>query len=196
MKTKSNKLVWTSILTAIASSLCCIAPLLAIVSGVTGAASSFAWLEPLRPYLIGFTVIVLGFAWYQQLKPKTEIHCNCDEDKPSFMQTKKFLSIITIFAILMTAFPYYSKSFYRNNKKQVTLSSISQVQKIDLGIEGMTCTGCEEHIIHAVQALDGILQVDASYKNEKATIEFDHSKVNINEIKKAIASTGYKIKEK
>ncbi len=70
---KDGKLIWTSIIAAIGASLCCITPVLALISGVSGIASTFSWLEPLRPYLIGITVLVLAFAWYQKLKPKKEI---------------------------------------------------------------------------------------------------------------------------
>ena len=68
-KKKTNILLSSSVITAIASSLCCITPLLALIAGTSGAASSVSWMEPLRPYLIGVTVVVLIFAWYQKLKP-------------------------------------------------------------------------------------------------------------------------------
>ena len=69
MKT-DNQLISAGLLTAIASSLCCITPVLAIVAGSSGLASTFSWLEPFRPYFIGMTILVLGFAWYQKLKPQ------------------------------------------------------------------------------------------------------------------------------
>lgn len=56
------------LISAIAASLCCITPVLALVAGSSGIAAGFSWLEPARPYLIGITILVLGFAWYQKLK--------------------------------------------------------------------------------------------------------------------------------
>ena len=112
MKNNSNKIIGMGVVTAIAASLCCITPVLALIAGASGLTSSFSWLEPARPYLIGVTILVIGFAWYQKLKPKKEIDCECDEDqKNSFWQSKKFLAIVTFFAILMLAFPYYSGIF-------------------------------------------------------------------------------------
>lgn len=70
---KNNKIIGAGLLTAIASSLCCITPVLALISGTSGIASTFSWLEPFRPYLIGFTILVLGFAWYQKLKQKKRL---------------------------------------------------------------------------------------------------------------------------
>jgi len=97
-----------AILTAAAASLCCITPVLAFFAGLGGMASAFSWLEPFRPYLLGLTIAVLAFAWYQMLKPKKDIDCDCEEDQPdgktgkkSFIQTKTFLGIVTVFAALM-----------------------------------------------------------------------------------------------
>lgn len=72
MKT-DNKLIGTGLLTAIAASLCCITPVLAIIAGTSGLASTFSWLEPFRPYFIGLTILVLAFAWYQKLKPQRKL---------------------------------------------------------------------------------------------------------------------------
>ena len=78
MKNNSNKIIGMGVVTAIAASLCCITPVLALIAGASGLTSSFSWLEPARPYLIGVTILVIGFAWYQKLKPKKEIDCECD----------------------------------------------------------------------------------------------------------------------
>ena len=96
---KQNRLLGAGVLTAITASLCCITPVLAIVAGSSGIAASFSWLEPFRPYLIGSTLLVLGFAWYQTLKPKKEVECDCEEEKPKFMQTKLFLGIVTGYSV-------------------------------------------------------------------------------------------------
>lgn len=191
---KDKRLIGAGLLTAIASSLCCITPVLALLSGTTGIASTFSWLEPFRPYLIGFTILVLGFAWYQKLKPKKEIDCDCETDKkPSFLQSKYFLGIVTIFAIIMTAFPYYSSVFYPKTEKEIIVVNKANIQNINLEIKGMTCTSCEEHIIHSVYQLNGIINIKSSYENGNAKIEFDNSKTTIEEIEKAVNSKGYSV---
>ena len=64
-----NKLIGVGILTAMAASLCCITPVLALIAGASGLGSTFSWLEPYRTYFIGLTILVLVFAWFQKLKP-------------------------------------------------------------------------------------------------------------------------------
>lgn len=196
MKT-DKKLIGAGLLTAIAASLCCITPVLALVAGTSGLASTFSWLEPARPYFIGLTILVLGFAWYQKLKPKKQIDCNCEtEEKPKFIQSKMFLGIVTVFAIIMLAFPYYAHIFYPNTEKQVLVVDKSNVQTVEFSISGMTCASCEEHVNHEVNKLSGIIKSTASYENGNAIVEFDNSKTNIADIEKAINGTGYSVTDK
>lgn len=195
-KSKPGKLAGAGILSAVAASLCCITPVLALISGTSGIASTFSWMEPFRPYLIGITVIVLAFAWYQKLKPRKtdEIQCACEDDeKPPFMQTKKFLGIVTIFAALMLAFPYYSTVFYPDNKKEVLVVNDSYIQTVNLKIEGMTCEACDSHVAHAAQVVEGVIKASANHKTGTAEVKFDKSKTSIEAITKSIDATGYKV---
>jgi len=192
-----NKLIGASLLTAITASLCCITPVLALIAGTSGIASTFSWIEPFRPYLIGLTILVLGFAWYQKLKPRKVIDCECETDeKPKFIQSKKFLGIVTVFAIVMLTFPYYSGIFYPNTENQLIVVDKSDIKTTEFKISGMTCASCEEHVNHKVNKLNGIINSKASYENGNAIIEFDKTKTNESEIKQAINSTGYKVTDK
>ena len=177
--------------------LCCITPVFALLAGTTGIASTFSWLDPIRPYLIGFTVLVLGFLWYQKLKPTKEIDCDCEnEKKPRFIQSKTFLGIVTMFAIVMLAFPSYAHVFYPKAEKQIVVFEKSNIEAVEFKISGMTCTGCEEHVTHEVNKLSGVVKSTASYENGNAIIEFDNSKTDIMEIETAINRTGYSVTDK
>ncbi|RLD28648.1 MAG: mercuric transport protein MerTP, partial [Bacteroidetes bacterium] len=191
-----NKLVGTGVLAAITASLCCITPVLALIAGTSGIASTFSWLDPFRPYLIGLTILVLSYAWYLKLKSKKDIDCECEtenlpagkEGKSKFIQSKTFLGIITVFAIIMLSFPYYSGIFYPKVEKQVIVVDKSNITTAEFQISGMTCTGCEEHVDHEVNKLNGILSSEASYKKGNAIVEFDKTKTSTSEIEEAINS--------
>lgn len=192
-----NKLAGLGLLTAISASLCCITPVLALLAGTSGLASTFSWLDPLRPCLIGLTVLVLGFAWYQKLKPQKQIDCNCDtKEKTPFIQTKKFLGIVTVFAGLMLAFPTYAHVFFPKPENKTIVTDQSKIQKVEFKINGMTCSGCEEHVNHEVNQLTGIIKTTVSYENRNAIIEFDRAQTDIEEIEKAIEKTGYSVTDK
>lgn len=192
-----NKLMGIGLLTAITASLCCITPVLALIAGTSGIALTFSWVEPFRPYLIGLTILILGFAWYQKLNTQKEIDCECDtDDKPKFSQTKTFLGIVTVFAIIMLAFPYYSGIFYPKTEKQIVVVDKSDIKTTEFKISGMTCASCEAHVNHEVNKLNGIISSKTSYENGSAIIEFDKTKTNATEIEKAISTTGYKVTNK
>jgi len=191
-----KKLVGTTIITAIAASLCCITPVLALIAGTSGIASTFSWIEPFRPYLIALTILILAIAWYQKLKPKKkEIDCECEDEKPKFINSKKFLLLVTLFAGLMLAFPYYTQIFYPNTNKEVVYVSESDINKVEYSIKGMTCTGCEVHIESEVNKLDGIIEVKANHEKGNTIVKYDKTKVTNKEIEDAVGKTGYKIIE-
>ena len=187
------------VLTAIAASLCCITPVIALLAGSSSIAANFSWIEPARPYLIGLSIAVLVFAWYLKLKPtKTnDMDCNCETTKKaSFLQSKTFLGIVTVFAILMMAFPSYAKIFYPKPKAQAaTVAMFDNKQQVKFTIQGMTCEGCEEHVNNELSKVKGILAYKTSYATRSSLVTFDKSKVDENTIEVAINKTGYKVKE-
>lgn len=198
MKKNNKGLIGIGLLTAIAASLCCITPVLTLIAGASGMASSFSFLEPARPYLIGVTILVLGFAWYQKLKPRKELDCDCEtDDKPSFWQSKKFLFIVTVFAMLMLAFPYYSGIFFPKNETKTIIIKETDIMEATLTIEGMTCTGCEHSVNHAFTSQPGVIEATSSYETGMANVKFDKSKVSIDELAQAVEKeTGYKVVDK
>ena len=190
----SKKAGFTGMFAALAASACCIPPVIALIAGVGGGASALSWMEPFRPYLIGLAIAAIGYAWYNYYKLKNTDDCVCDvNEKPKWFQTKGFLIGITLFAAASIAFPYYSSIFYPDNKKEVVIVSESDIQTVNFNIKGMTCAGCEESIKHAVNELDGIVNVTPSYEKENAEITFDKTKTTKEDIEKAIKSTGYKV---
>ncbi|MFN3839775.1 MAG: mercuric transport protein MerTP [Cyclobacteriaceae bacterium] len=197
MNTQKEKGWLLGLLAAVAASLCCITPVLALISGVGGIASTFSWIEPARPYLISATVLVLGFAWYQKLKPRTpeEIACACETDeKPSFWQSKKFLGIVTVLAVALMAFPNYAHIFYPK-PNQVAANPEAAIHKVRFLVSGMTCTGCEEHVKHALNAVDGVIESEASYEAGTASAKYDTAKTSVNALKEVINATGYRVIE-
>ena len=196
MKTEktSKNAAYTGLFAAVAASSCCIPPVIALIAGVGGIASALSWMEPFRPYLIGLAIVAIGYAWYNYLKPKKADDCGCEVDaKPKWFQTKGFLIGITLFATVSIAFPYYAHIFYPDNKKEVVIINQSNIQTLNFDVKGMTCASCEEHVKHAVNELEGIVNINASYEKANAEVEFDNTKTTKEDIEKAINSTGYKV---
>ncbi|MFK5982273.1 MAG: mercuric transport protein MerTP [Flavobacteriaceae bacterium] len=193
-ETTSKKAAYTGLFAAIAASSCCIPPVIALIAGVGGSASALSWMEPFRPYLIGLAVIAIGYAWYNYYRLKNTDDCDCEiDEKPKWFQTKGFLIGITLFAAVSITFPYYSSIFYPDNKKEVVIVSESNIHTVNFDVKGMTCTSCEEHVKHAVNELEGIVNVEASFESAKAEVKYDETKTSKEDIEKAINATGYKV---
>jgi mercuric ion transport protein len=220
MKNVNKSLVGLTIVSAIAASLCCITPILAIVAGSAGLASSFAWLTPARPYLIGLTVVVLGLAWYQHLRKRmsrrtnftTEpqpalagnMDCACEAPgRASFLQSTRFLVLITLFAGLAMAFPYYGGyllpggSFSPSSQEAlVTVTPDSaQVHQVVMWIPSMDCEACAKGIAYEVKQLPGVLHARVSYPQKKAWIDFDPRLTGLAQIDSVVNATGYPVQK-
>ena len=186
-----------SILSAFAASICCITPLIALIAGSSSIGANVGWLEPARPYFIGISIIVLSFAWYQKLKPvkATDINCNCDtKEKAAFLQSKTFLGIVTVFAIVMMTFPSYAKIFYPKAKiQEVSVVANDNKQQANFTLQGMTCEGCEAHVNSELSKVNGVIDFKTSYANQTTLVTFDKSKVDVKSIATAIDKTGYAV---
>lgn len=178
-----------SVITAFTSSLCCIAPLLAL----GGMAGSIGWLETARPYTIGLSIGALSWSWYNQLKPVTKDTCGCDSAKLSFWQTRGFLSLMTGIAIVFLTFPAYSNWLYQD-KEQTAQQPAKPVQQVAyVTIKGMTCEGCEHHVKSEVSKLKGVTETKVSYQQGNAVVKYDPKQTSTTDIKKAVAATGYQV---
>ena len=186
-----------SILSAFAASICCITPLITLIAGSSSIGANVGWLEPARPYFIGISIIVLSFAWYQKLKPvkATDINCNCDtKEKAAFLQSKTFLGIVTVFAIVMMTFPSYAKIFYPKAKiQEVSVVANDNKQQANFTLQGMTCEGCEAHVNSELSKVNGVIDFKTSYANQTTLVTFDKSKVDVKSIATAIDKTGYAV---
>ena len=193
--TKNNKSWVAGIFAAIAASLCCITPVLAFIGGAGGLASSFSWVEPYRLYLIVATVLIFVFAWYQKLKPQKQVDCICETDnKKSFWQSKLYLGIVTVIAALLLAFPYYAKVFYpKPQQAKVIVVDKSNIHTVQLNISAMDCEGCTAHINSELSKVNGVIEVNTSYKNANAIVKFDNSKISVDSIANKVNTIGYKV---
>ena len=197
-ETTSKAFAGVGIFAAIAASLCCIAPLLALLAGASGAASSLSWLEPARPYLIGLAIAALAFAWYKSLSKKQNAACGpdgaCVVEKKSFIASRTFLTIITIVAGAMIAFPYYGHIFYPKTQTQnVVVVETNNIQSASFDIKGMSCKACESEVNNELHKVAGVIDAQTFYDKGTSIVKYDKSKATVDQLKNAIAQTGYKI---
>jgi copper chaperone len=59
-------------------------------------------------------------------------------------------------------------------------------------VEGMTCSGCERTVSKVISNIDGVTSAKADLGSTSVSVEYDPSKVSIDNIKSAINKIGYK----
>lgn len=214
-----NMFLGSAFLAAVASSLCCILPVLAVAFGLGafGVASVF---ETLRPYLLVVAVMALGFGFYQTYFRREK----CGEGqacatKPIGHFNQMILWIATIGVFATAAFPYYSgyivsaldnpptaeitqpnavienqteSPVVENKDESAAVENESQNQKtIVIAVEGMTCEGCASQLNVALKRVKGVISAEASYANKNVKVVYSPKQVTVERIKKAIYDAGY-----
>ena len=76
--------------------------------------------------------------------------------------------------------------------KQEAAKDPGELSLIEVKIEGMTCTACEQTIQRRVGKLEGIKSVTATFADGRAVIEYYPGTVDTLKMKEAIAGSGYK----
>ena len=74
-----------------------------------------------------------------------------------------------------------------------TTSAAPTTKRTAIKIGGMHCAGCVSAIQGYVLDLPGISKIEVNLANEKATLEYDESKVRFDTIQKTIEEVGYKV---
>ena len=202
---KENVFLGGAVFAAIASSLCCVLPLIAVVFGLGafGAASAF---ESLRPYLLVLAAAALAFSFYRiYFRREKCAEGEACATKPVGKVNQLFLwigaSVILAFALA----PYYTgylAAAVTNPKQPSTEATMpaafeteSQTNKtVVIAVEGMTCEGCATHINETLKKLNGVVSAEASFPNKNVKVIFNPKQITLEQIKRAIDEIGYKAK--
>jgi copper chaperone CopZ len=101
------------------------------------------------------------------------------------MKSIKYLAISALLFLMMTSCENAAEP-----KAQVDNNA---VVKIVIGVEGMTCGGCESTVNSSLQKLNGVVSSTASFENKLVQVEADTNLVSVEQMKKAIKDVGYYI---
>lgn len=106
-------------------------------------------------------------------------------------------AILFIIAALLSGCGKQDNNTTTDNKVTKQEQQVTQVagkeKSVVIQCSGMTCEGCKSSIEHKVKKVDGIKSVDADFKTNIVKATFDDGKTNVNAIKDAIVSAGYKV---
>ena len=91
---------------------------------------------------------------------------------PVSAQAKKLIAIAAFFAIL-------------------TVPAWAAIQTVMLSVPGMTCAACPITVKMALSKVDGVQEVNVSYKKLEADVTFDDTRTTIEALTKAVENAGY-----
>jgi mercuric ion transport protein len=108
-------------------------------------------------------------------------------------------SIIWICIIAIMLFACKAKTTESAASESLTASDLiinpGALVQMDLSVEGMTCTGCENTINEGVSEIAGVVEVSSSFKDGRTFVKYDSTQTNIDKISRVINEKGYNVKE-
>ena len=67
------------------------------------------------------------------------------------------------------------------------------MEKIDIGIGGMSCQGCVKNVTAVLLALPGVSSVEVSLEAGRASIAYDPAKVGAEQFREAVEGAGFDV---
>lgn len=67
------------------------------------------------------------------------------------------------------------------------------MEKTNLKISGMTCGGCVSSVNRVLSALNGVVKAEVSLEKQDAMVDYDASKVNLEQLKRAVTEAGFEV---
>ena len=192
---KDKVILSGSLTTAIAASLCCLGPILAIALGLGSFRFATAF-EALSPYLLGLTALLLAGAFYLTYR-KQEVACGdggCQMQAAS-RASKLLLWLVTIGVVAFAALPYYSSALFQVQAQDNKPSVSAGDAKLVVTVGGMSCSSCAVQIKATLDKLPGVKAADVSYEKSQAVIVYDPKATNDAAIRSAITELGYEVSD-
>ncbi len=177
------------ILAAVLGSICCVGPVVLIAIGLgTGAAvlGRYHW------FLLIGGIAVLTWAWVKYLRERRV--CDCEhkpmEGRRSGMLTLLFVTVLVLGFTGLNISRYVFASAPAPAQTQTQLGN--GLNRVVIPVEGLTCVTCEIAVRHALKRVDGVKSAHVSAATSTATVDYEPSKTNPEQLVAAINSTGYR----
>lgn len=64
----------------------------------------------------------------------------------------------------------------------------------ELPLEGMTCASCVRRVERALEKHDGVVSVQVNLPQEKAYVQYDPARTNVEQLRQAVQGSGYDVR--
>ena len=190
---------------AVAASACCTIPLALVSLGIGGAwIGSLTALAPYRWIFVTLAVGALGYAGYNEWQLSRRPDCDC-ETAFSSTTRRSLLGVGALAVLALIVSPYLVAPSPATATQQAQAavagpesasgaqapSTPASFQQVVLDVEGMTCQACPKTVSTALEDVDGVYNVDATYEPPEAVVRFDPDKTSVEALTKATKNAGY-----
>ncbi len=185
-------LLGSSVVAALAASLCCILPVVATVTGLAaiGVAATFA---SVRPYLLALTVLLflIGVVIAYRDRRRCEPQSLC-ATKPVGRWNIIGLAFIGILILALALFPAYSGSIARAVAPKAAMKRvIGHTNIVSFLIPDMDCGACAVSLQAAFERLPGVAKAAVDYPTRRAQITYDPRKQQPEAFSKLVSQAGF-----
>lgn len=196
---KVESLTITSVIAAIAASLCCIGPAIAVALGLSafGLAAAF---ESVRPYLLALTFGILAIAFYRAYRRQPDENCATAVcEKPVFRRAQVlFLWFGAVVVVVFAAFPYYSGVLWKTLGPPFQVAAASpatagESRSAVITVDDLNCGGCAAAIERTLSRLGGVRDLKLNYDDNTAHVTFDRTRVTAPQIEAKVRAAGVNV---
>ncbi len=193
---RKRLLVGASVAAAIGSSLCCIIPIGAAVTGL-GTIAAGAAFETWRPYLLGIAALLLGAGFllaYRDYRKACVAGSLC-ATKPVSRWSFGALGFVAAAVVALAAFPYYSGVVAQVVLGQSPSYSAGSValSTVMFRIPDMDCPACAVSLSATLYKLPGVAAIKLDVDSREAVVSYDPATQNVEALERVIIDEGFHI---
>ena len=190
---------------AVAASACCTIPLALVSLGVGGTwIGSLTALAPYRWIFVTGAIGALGYAGYNEWTLSRRPDCDC-ETMFSSTARRSLLGVgaLAVLALIVSPWLVAPSPATATQQAQAAIAGSESVsgaqasstpasfQQVVLDVEGMTCRACPKTVSTALEDIEGVYSVDATYEPPEAVVRFDPHRTSVDDLTKATKDAGF-----
>lgn len=187
---KQSWILTGGLLSALAASLCCIGPLLALAAGA-GSFAAAGWFERWRPAFLAATAVLLAVAWVLTLRAR---RVACRDPACATPQGGRWaLGILIFTTVLVGAVAMFPQIAQLTASQPVAATgTTAQGSVLRVRIPSMDCVACAHGIEGTLKRVPGVRSAVVLYAEKEAEVVFDPATISASALIAKIDATGFK----
>lgn len=177
-------------LSALAASLCCIGPLLALAAGA-GSFAAAGWFERWRPAFLAGTVVLLTVAWVLTLRARRV--ASQDPTCAASRSGRWALGVLICSSVLVGAVAMFPQITQITARQPLAATGATvQGSVLRVRIPSMDCVACAHGIEGTLKRVGGVRSAVVRYEKKEAEVVFDPVTISVSALIAKIDATGFK----